>query len=245
MAKHLLTEHLSEPLNGTSTAKVDVNIGDGNLTVDSLPSGEPVWVSGTLQYFEGQNIPSRSVSTSSGRATLTLGTKSTGRPWLHLPWQACNAGTEWRIHLNPCVQSDIMAHTGGGNVRLDLAGIEVTRVSADTGGGNMDIVLPDHALNLNVTAKTGGGNITIDVGNDVRGSNTIHASSGAGSALVRIPGGIAARIHASSGMGKVTVDSRYEKMDGNTYQSSDFDSATDKVEITVGSGAGKVSIHAK
>ena len=56
---------------------------------------------------------------------------------------------------------------------------------------------------------------------------------------------IAARIHATSGMGKVIVDSRFSKIDGNTYQSPDYDVAADKVEITVNSGAGNVSVNTK
>ena len=59
---------------------------------------------------------------------------------------------------------------------------------------------------------------------------------------MRIPTGVAAKIHASSGLGKVTVEPRFSKTDGHTYQSPDYDSAADKIEITVNSGAGNVSI---
>ena len=98
----------------------------------------------------------------------------------------------------------------------------VTRVAADTGGGNMDVVLPEDAANLSVTAKSGAGNVA-----------------------VRVPSGIAARIHASTGLGKVIVDPKFNKTDMDTYQSSDFDSAANRVEITVHSGAGNVSVNTK
>ena len=222
MAKHVLTDKLSEPLAGAKTAKVDVDIADGNLTIDSLADGEQVLAKGTLQYLEKQGLPTRSVNISNGQTTLTLTAKGTGQPWFRLPWAACNGGTEWQIHLNPNVQSEITARSGGGNVKLNLTGMSVTRVSADTGGGNMDVVLPDNASNLSVIAKTGAGNVD-----------------------VYIPGGIAARIHATTGLGKVLVDPRFSKMDNNTYQSSDFDRAADKVELTVGSGAGNVSVNTK
>ena len=35
MAKKVLTHNLSEPLNGATTAKVEINTGDGNLTIDT------------------------------------------------------------------------------------------------------------------------------------------------------------------------------------------------------------------
>ena len=222
MAKNVLIHNLSEPLNGATTAKININTGDGNLTIDRLAGGEQILASGALQYLQSQGLPTRSLVSSNGQATLTLKGSSAGQSWFHFPWAACNGATEWQLHLNPTVTSEIAAHSDGGNVKLDLAGMAVTRVSADTGGGNMDVVLPEDAANLSVTAKSGAGNV-----------------------VVLVPSGIAARIHASTGLGKVIVDSRFNKIDGNTYQSSDFDSAANKVEITVHSGAGNVSVNAK
>ena len=245
MAKNVLTHHLSEPLCGATTAKVNINIADGNLTIDKLTDGQEVLASGTLQYLEKQGLPIRLVETTNGQATLSLKARSTGWPWFHMPWSACNGATEWRIHLNPQVQSEIVANSGGGNVKLDLAGMAVTSVAADTGGGNMNVVLPDHAVSLGVVAKSGAGNVTVEVGEDITGSNTIHANSGAGNVVIRIPSGIAARIHASTGLGKVIMDSRFNQMDKNTYQSPDYDIASNKIEITAQSGAGNVSVNTK
>jgi hypothetical protein len=222
MAKKVLTHNLSEPLNGATTAKVDINVGDGNLTIDRLAGGEQVLASGTLQYLPNQGVPTRTLNSSNGRAPLTLRASGRGQPWFRFPWAACNGATEWQIHLNPTVSSEITAHSDGGNVKLDLAGMAVTRVSADTGGGNMDVVLPDNASGLNVKASTGAGNV-----------------------VVLVPSGILAKIHATSGLGKVIVDSRFSKVDDNTYQSPDYDGAADKVEIMVNSGAGNVSVNTK
>jgi hypothetical protein len=220
MAKNILTDHFSESLNGATAAKVDINAGDGNLTIDRLPGGESVLASGTLQYIGDQNLPTRKLVSSSGHATLTLKGSSSKQSWLRLPWSACNGATEWQIHLNPTVSSDITAHSNGGNIKLSLAGMALTRVSADTGGGNIDLVLPDNMVHLSVTAKTGAGNV-----------------------VVHIPGGVAARIHATTGLGKAIVDLRFTKIDKNTYQSPDFDQAANKVEITANSGAGNVSVN--
>lgn len=243
--KKVLAYNLSEPLCGATTAKVDINTASGNLTIDNLTGGEPVLASGTLEYVENQQMPTRSVNMNNGQAMLTLRSSSLGKPWFRLPWSACNAATGWQIHLNPSVQADITAHSGGGNVKLNLAGMNVTRLSADSGGGNLDVVLPDHAVNLSVTAKTGGGNVTVEIGRGTTGSNILNATSGAGKVEVHIPSGIAARIHATSGLGKEIVDRRFGNIDKHIYESSDFDTAVDKVEITVQSGAGNVIINTK
>ncbi len=242
----ILTDNLSEPLNGATTGKVDIDCGAGHLTIDRLTGGEPLLAGGTLQYLEKQGLPSRTLVAFGSQAALTLQESGSGGSGLRFPWQACAGGAyEWQIHLNPDVPYDITAHSDGGNVKLDLAGMAVTRVSADTGGGNMDVVLPDNAAGLDVAAKTGAGNVTVEIGSGITGSNTLNASSGAGNVAVRVPGGIAVKVHATSGMGKVIVDSRFSQIDGNTYQSANYDAAADRVEITAKSGAGNVSVNTK
>lgn len=220
MAKIVLTEEFSEPLNGAITAKVDIHAGDGNLTIDRLTGSEPVLANGTLQYLESQSPPTRNLISSNDQASLTLKGGGARRPRFRFPWAACNGATEWQIHLNPTVSSDITAHSDGGNVRLNLAGMAITRLSADTGGGNLDVVLPDHAANLGVTAKTGAGNVDVCV-----------------------PNGASVRIHATTGLGKVIVDSHFTQTGKDTFQSPDFEHAANKVEITAHSGAGNVSVN--
>ncbi|HOQ98340.1 MAG TPA: LiaF-related protein [Anaerolineae bacterium] len=218
----LLTDDLSQPLNGATTAKLDVDCGPGHLAIDRLTGGEPLLAGGTLQYFERQGPPNHTLSAIGSQTTFTLqdsgsATAGAGFRW---PWQACAGGAfEWLLHLNPTVSYDIAAHSDGGNVTLDLAGMAVSRVTADTAGGDVDVVLPDNAADLSVTAKTGAGNVTVSV-----------------------PSGVAAKIHASSGLGKVIVDPRFSKLDDNTYQSPDYDAAANRVEITASSGAGNVSV---
>jgi hypothetical protein len=108
MAKNVPTHKLSEPLNGTKTATVDINTDSGNLTIDRLTGGEQLLASGTLQYFEKQGRPTQTLSSSDGQATLTLKGGGSGRPWFRLPWAACNGAYEWQIHLNPTVSSDMV-----------------------------------------------------------------------------------------------------------------------------------------
>jgi len=222
MAKKILTYNLAEPLNSATTVRIDIHAGDGNLTIDRITGGEQMLASGTLQYFEKQGPPTRSLVSSNGQAALTLRGGAAGQPWFRLPWAACNGATEWQVHINPWVSSDIKAHSDGGNLKLDLAGMTVTRIAADTGGGNVEVTLPDSVADLNVIAKTGAGNVT-----------------------VHIPHGVVARIHATSGLGKAIIDPQFSKTDQNTYQSPDFDSAFNRVEITIQSGAGNVSVNTK
>ncbi len=245
MAKKILTYNMSEPLNGITTSKIAIDTGTGNLTIDGLDSTEQVLASGALEYLENQDSPECSLETNNGQGTLTLKAKGAIKSGFRFPWAACNGATDWNIHINPNLPIEVFAHSGGGNVKLNLVGMTVTSVAADSGGGNMDVVLPDNVNNLSVTAKTGGGNVTVEIGNGTTASNIVNATSGAGNVEVRVPNGIAARIHASTGMGKVLIDSKFVQIDAKTYQSPDYDSAADKVDITANSGAGNVSVNTK
>lgn len=245
MNSHILIDKFSEPLNGESTARFDIDTGDGNLMIDPLNTGGQELASGRLEYLQKQGQPVRSRVSSSGHAVLTLEGGKAGQPWFRFPWAACNGATDWQIHLNPAVRSDINAHSGGGNLKLDLAGMGLTCLYAETGGGNVEVRLPDAASNLGISAKTGAGNVIVEAGEGLAGSNVIDASSGAGNVDIRIPAGIAARIHASSGMGQELIDPRFSQVDKDTYQSAGFEAAADKVEINAHSGAGNVSVQTK
>ncbi len=216
----MLTDNLFEPLNDTTAAKVFIDSGAGNLTIDSLTSGEPALASGALQYLEKQGPPIRTLDSSSGQTTLTLKGGNAIQPRFHFPWSACNGAADWEIHLNPNVSLDINAHSGGGNVMINLSGMAISRLAADSGGGNIEVILPDSVAGQSVVVKSGAGNVT-----------------------VQVPGGIAAKIYASSGLGKVIVDSRFNKIDSKIYQSPDFDSAANRVEISASTGAGNVIVN--
>ena len=245
MPNNLHTDELSVPLDGATTASVEINTSTGNLLVDGLPAETQSLASGTVQYFEKQGRPTESLTSEAGHASLTLKATDVGRPGFRLPWQACLGATDWQIHLNPRVASDITARTGGGNVQLNLAGVAVTGVCADSGGGNLDVVLPEYAANLRVIARTGGGNVTVDIGGEITGTTAIEARSGAGNVVVAVPRGVAARVKATTGLGRVTVEPQFSKVGANTYESADYQAAADKLEITVSSGAGNVAIHTR
>ncbi len=221
MTKRMLTQIVSEPLDGARNAAVAIDTGTGNLTIDPLSGGE-LLATGTLEYLEGQDPPVPLVSTSNGKATLSLKAEGGRQASFRMPWSACNGETNWLIHLNPAVLSNLVARSGGGNIELHLEGMNLTDVVADTGGGNVDIVLPGSSVDMSLAAKSGAGNVTI-----------------------QIPSGRAARIHARTGLGKVIVDPGFPMVDQGTYQSPDYDHAAGRVEVTANSGAGNVTISCR
>jgi len=242
-SSEVLTMDLAEPLGDAVAAKYDFNTGTGNLSIDSLPVGEKLLASGSLQYLETQGRPDGKVDMNQGLYTLMLKAVGGRQPGFQLPWSACNGETDWQMHLNPSLPSDINAYSGGGNIQLDLAGMSLNNLAVDTAGGNVDIILPDYAAELNLYANTSAGNVTITVGSHSTGSSTLTASSGAGNVVVRLPEGLAARILATTGMGKVNIDPLFQKIDDQTFQSPGYLDALDKIEIKLEGGAGDVTIE--
>jgi hypothetical protein len=89
----ILTDNLSEPLDGATKAKFELDVGDGNLTVDWLTGGEPLLAGGELQYFGSQGQPTRTMTSFLGETTLSLRGGAAGQRWFRLPWAACNGAT--------------------------------------------------------------------------------------------------------------------------------------------------------
>lgn len=220
MKKNVLTQNLSEPLDFITSAIVEIDPGDGNLIVDGSISNESELASGTLQYLEKNGLPTWSVNMSDKPAIFTIKAAIRNQFWMRMPWAGCNSATEWNIHLNRAVPSGIKAHSNGGNIKLDLTGMPVSHVSAVTGGGNVEVTLPDPEAAIRLTAKSGAGNV-----------------------IVKVPAGIAAKIQATTGLGKLILSPRFSKIENNSYQSADYDRSDKKVEMTISSGAGNVVVE--
>ena len=74
----VLTQNLSQPLGDATAAKYDLNTGTGNLTIDSLPRGQQLLASGTVQYLEDHGFPSGILDMNKGLYTFSL--KANGGP---------------------------------------------------------------------------------------------------------------------------------------------------------------------
>lgn len=216
--KNLLYDNFSEPMVQATSAKIDIHAGDGNLTIDG--SAGETFARGELQYGEKQGQPTRKLAVNQGQASFVLRGGASRQPWFHMPWSACNGATEWQVHLNPDVTTNLTAESDGGNIWLDLSGMAISRVSAGTGGGNIHVVLPEPAGEMSLVAKTGAGNVIVD-----------------------LPVGTAARIHATTGLGKASIDASFSQIDKFVYQSAAYAQAINKIEIKISSGAGNVVVN--
>lgn len=127
--------------------------------------------------------------------------------------------SRWDIGLNPQIPIALRVNSGVGRVSLDLATLNITSLTVDGGVGSIDITAPRIGI------------------------STLRVNGGVGSITITIPKEVAARIRVSSGLGRVHVDdSRFPKF-GDVYQSADFASAANRIDLEVDGGVGSINIQ--
>lgn len=126
---------------------------------------------------------------------------------------------EWTVNLSPAVPLSLDFEVGAAETRIDLTELKVGNLRLQTGASSTEIQMPARA-----------------------GHTWAKISSGAASVEICIPEGVAARIKASGALADVQVNtSRFPRGEGG-YQSPDFATAANRVEIEAETGVGALKI---
>lgn len=127
----------------------------------------------------------------------------------------------WRFQLSQDVPLSLDVDAGASSMDFDLTELKVTRLKVDTGASTLKVRLPAHA-----------GNTSVDI------------DSGAATLDLSVPQDVAARLYMKQGASTVNVDlARFPLRDTGFYQSADYDSAANKVDIHLNGGANTVSVQ--
>ena len=208
-------EEATIPLEGAGRARVRVQHGAGRLQVDSS-AGPGELVTGT---FRG-GLAHR-VRRDGDALDVEMRTPPHNLPFFMMPWNwGRRGGLDWSVGLNSEIPISLSLETGASDVRLDLADLRVTELRLQTGASATRLTLPANA-----------------------GHTRAEIHSGAASVSVRVPSGVAARIRAKSGMAEVKIDRNRFPRTGDTYQSPDYDTASNKVDLYVETGVGSMDIR--
>jgi hypothetical protein len=208
-------------LNNATAADVHVDLGLGNLTIGSISRDGKLLATCDLGYFANQGVPIHEV-TESGNVASVLITERPGGWNFASNWFNGGSSPNWEISLNERVPLDLEVDSGTGNTTLDLERLQLGRLKVDTGAGNASITLPSAP-----------GNTTVDI------------DGGTGNLELIVPQGVEARIEVDSGIGNTNVESRFSKQDDDTYESSGYSTATNKLTIQVDHGIGSLDIRSK
>jgi len=130
-----------------------------------------------------------------------------------------DGGVDWRVYLTRSIPLSVIVHSAASDVDLNLRRLEVTRLMLDLDAGNCEVVLPSSA---GVTS----------VGVDVNVANV----------EIIIPDDVAARIQIDGGLSLIEVDRGRFPQEGDYFQSPDFESAANRVEMVIECDIGRVVV---
>ncbi len=137
-----------------------------------------------------------------------------------VPWNWGREGLGWLLRLNSDIPLSLAFETGASDARLDLTDLLVTDLKLETGASSLNVTLPARA-----------------------GHTRARIEAGAASVAVRIPPEVAARLRLEGGLASIEVDeSRFPRV-GRLYQSQDYETAENRVDLTVEAGVGSLRVR--
>jgi hypothetical protein len=107
---------------------------------------------------------------------------------------------------------------GVGAATLDLSRLKVLSLDVNSGVGNVTMTLPR------------------------QGQLQANLDAGVGRLRVIVPAGMAARIQVDRGLGGVDVSGDFQRS-GERYQSANYSTAANRVDIRINGGIGHVSVE--
>lgn len=138
---------------------------------------------------------------------------SQGLPWL-------DRGFTWNVGLTGEVPLDLRVDAGASKNTLDLRRLRLRSLELHSGASETRVVLPEAA-----------------------GATSVRAETGAASLILEVPDGVAARIRTRVVLGSVQVDEfRFPPVTGG-YESRDYATAANRVDIDVQSGVGSLRVR--
>jgi hypothetical protein len=208
------TEEATIPLEGAAKARIRMRHGAGRLRVSGGARTDEL-LSGSFGGGLEQQVKLVG-DTLDVEMKVRVSAAHFAFPWMWGP----RSTLDWTVSLNEEIPLSLDLEGGASDTRLDLSDLRVTDLRLQTGASSSEITLP---------ASAGYTKATI--------------SSGAASVRVRVPDGVAARVKTSGGMADIRVDKSRFPRTGDVYQSEDYETAENKVDIDIDTDVGSVSVR--
>jgi hypothetical protein len=134
-----------------------------------------------------------------------------------LPW--FDRRFAWNVGLTPDIPLDLRVDAGATQTHLDLRDVRLRSLELHTGASGTRVILPRAA-----------------------GSTVVRAETGAAELVFEIPAGVAARIRSRMVLGSTQIDEGLFPPTGIGHESTDFATASNRVEIDVQGGVGSLKV---
>jgi hypothetical protein len=149
-----------------------------------------------------------------GRIELEQDT-SMGVPWL-------DHEADWDLGVTAEVPLDLRVDCGASRSVLDLTELRLRSLELHSGASQTRVRLPRSA-----------------------GATAVRAETGAAELIVEVPAGVAVRVRSRMALGATSVDeARFPRTAAGTYESPDYATAANRVDLDLQGGVGAVRIVA-
>jgi hypothetical protein len=142
----------------------------------------------------------------------------TAANFLDFPFGGSHNQIDWDVALNANVPLSLRLDLGANKSILDLRDLNIVNLDLDIGASDTRLTLPS------------------------KGRFRANLDVGAASLEVIVPEGLSARINASVSVGEIQVDEARFPRSGNYYQSADYETAVNSVDMVIEAGAASVKI---
>jgi hypothetical protein len=221
-----------QDLQGAQRASVRVEFGGGELSIGGL-SEAGLLARGDLAAERGGRLTTQyRVRDGGGVLEVRAGRGRPGPPFFNQSWswpdrpgssffqQGSSQSDRLSIGLARGVPLELEVQAGGADASLDLRDLMVPSLRYQTGATRSTIVLP------------------------ATGMSRVDLQAGAAVVNLEVPQGTAARIRTTgSGLSQVDVDQNRFPLLGEAYESPDYASATDRVDLILNVGATSVTVR--
>ncbi len=208
-------DRIAEELGGIRQATVGIRHNAGRLQVAALPAASSRLVEADLSHPEDSTIYRR-LDRNGDSAELRL--REPDRS--DFPFVANDYVDDWTVRLSPQIPLAVQLESGASELDLDLRDLLVTQLTVKAGASAVNVTLPKAAGRTSATIKAGAAGVD-----------------------VTIPEGVAASIRVQGGLSGTTVDQSRFPRTGDYYQSPDFATAANRVDLFIETGVGGVTVR--
>ena len=262
----LKTLQFSEPLGGTTSADITLNLDRYPTTIHSLSSH------GLLIEAELDTVTDVSFSARGNQEKIIRVEAAGDYSFFVFDWDSLLMNdASWEIGLSPDVPMDLFVDVGSGSANLDLMDLDLSALEVYGGSGTTNLTLPARASSYTANIDGGSGSFDIEIEDDAKidfaidvgsgsfnivigNSSNIEAQidGGSGSLTINVPKNVGVRVVIrDSGSCSVHIPGNYTLVDDlgdddrdiGIWESDGYNDALHRVEITFDPGSGSFRLR--
>lgn len=208
----LRQQGFTQPLQGATSADVDIHFGIGRLNIGALQDSQDL-IKGSLTLNPGES-PVQSFRLEGSKAVYNLRSEGISTGWF---MGQSYRSKIWDLKLNPHIPIYLAVHGGASQTQMDLSGLKLSGLEYTLGVGQGQVILPD------------------------RGNFDVVVHGGVGQFTIIVPTGMEARVEMSGWLGSTNFRGSYQRND-HTITTPGFQNATNRVDMKVEGGIGQITI---